>query len=162
MCEPSEHDHAKLPEQFAIAMENWRFQVGSYWTRNSYFAVFETAATAGIWRLIELKHWWTSLACSIGLVVLTIVWIFNNVRLHEYIRYWWERAGTAEEAYLKSCDRAIPLVSNYEKNRPSRNTSIAYHQSVQTIPVLFLLCWVWLGGMSLINLACNCHQLCGH
>jgi len=165
MSDSTEYDI--FSERFESAMSAWKFQVDSYWTRNSYFALFETAAAAGVWKLIECKHWWTSLAFSVGLVVLTLLWLFNNRRLHEYISYWWERAGKAEEAYTQSGGISqenkpgwVFLVHKYESNRPNRNASIPYHNSIQVIPVLFLLSWVWTAGISLIDLACNCHQLC--
>jgi hypothetical protein len=160
-------EYEKFAERFASAMSAWKFQVNSYWTRNSYFAVFETAAAAGVWKLIEDKHWWTSLAFSVGLVVLTCIWFFNNMRIHEYIRYWWKSAGEAEKAYAifgdnprEATSKWILLVHDYESRRPNQNASIPYHLSIQAIPVLFLLCWVWTAGMSLASLACSYHQLC--
>ena len=160
-------EYEKFAERFESAMSAWRFQVDSYWTRNSYFAVFETAAAAGIWKLIDDKHWWTSLAFSAGLLVLTRIWLFSNKRLHEYIIYWWKRAEAAEKSYTQSGDNLhkatlgwVFLVHDYESNRPNQDASIPYHLSIQIIPWLFLLGWVWTAGMSLIDLACNCHHLC--
>ena len=160
-------EHEKFAERFESAMSAWKFQVDSYWTRNSYFAVFETAAAAGVWKLLDDKHWWTSIIFSGGLIVLTCVWFFNNLRMHEYIRYWWKQAGEAERAYAASVNNPheaaqewIWLVHDYELRRINQNALIPYHASIQTIPVLFLLCWVWTAGMSLVNLACSCLQPC--
>jgi hypothetical protein len=165
MAETTEHE--KFAERFESAMSAWKFQVESYWTRNSYFALFETAAAAGVWKLIADRHWWTSFAFSAGLIVLTLIWLFNNMRIHEYIRYWWKSAGEAEKAYVASIKMPsevkpewILLVHDYETRRPNQNALIPYHLSINAIPVLFILCWGWTAGMSLVNLGCSCHQLC--
>jgi hypothetical protein len=160
-------EYEKFAERFESAMSAWKFQVDSYWTRSSYFAVFETAAAAGVWQLIDAKHWWTSLFFSLGLVVLTGLWFFNNIRLHEYIVYWWKRAGLVEETYMRSMGQTIEAnpkrlssVKDYELNRVKKLECISYHWSIQLIPVLFFFCWVWTAGLSVFYLARNCHPLC--
>jgi hypothetical protein len=160
-------EYERFAERFESAMSAWKFQVESYWTRNSYFAAFETAAAAGVWNLIENKHWWTSLAFSAGLIALTFIWFFNNMRIHEYIDYWWKRAGSAEEAYTDSAKapNGVPtpwiyLVHDYENNRQKSLKWISYHCLIQSIPILFLICWFCIFCMSIFYLGCNCHQLC--
>ena|ERR1035437_2627654 len=82
-------------EAYKIAFETWRFQVNSYWTRNSYFALFETAAVAGVWKLID-GHGVTAAMFSLLCGFLIFIWGSNNRRSHEYIRYWWEQLKQLE------------------------------------------------------------------
>src|ERR1700721_3689307 len=90
-------------------------EVDSYWTRTNYFAAFETAAIAGTWVLLGQKdltlgHWSVLLA-----VLLTLGWIFSNLKSHAYVRYWW---GVLEE--IESRDEWIKkpvYVSQYENRR---------------------------------------------
>ncbi len=45
--------HSIELEVYRTTFETWRFEVDSYWQRNSYFAAFETAAITGCWYLLE-------------------------------------------------------------------------------------------------------------
>ena len=96
-------------------LETWSGQVDSYWQRTSYFAAFETVAIAGTWEVVNEGYRKTGL-CLFGFgVILTALWIFNNVKTHQYVVYWWEVLKEIE-AY-NDWHRRPDYVSRYDQRR---------------------------------------------
>lgn len=132
-------------ELYKTIFETWRFQIDSYWTRSSYFAVFETAALAGVWQIYAPKgaNLKTGMIFSLLGIGLTIVWYLNNRRTHRYVQYWWRALIDIEKNY----DVRVNFVSEYEDRErldkiPGKKFS--YHTLIQSIPGLFLVAWIWL------------------
>jgi hypothetical protein len=136
---------------FEAALDAWKFQVDSYWTRMSHFAVFELAFAAGLWKVFDGQHYYTSAGLAAGAIALTIIWIANNSRIHEYILFNWSRVAHFESLLALSPQDSI--VHNFQSNRPPKTFPGEYHQYIHTIPVLFLLGWLWMLIWSLRNLA---------
>lgn len=124
------------------ALSTWKFQIESFWIRASSFAVFELAFAAGLWKLFDEKHFYTTIGMSIGAITLTIVWVINNFRLHDYITYYKNRLDHYEGLLGLSADDSIFL--GFEDNRPPKKMPGSYHLYVQCIPALFLVGWVWM------------------
>ncbi len=133
-------------DAYKIACETWRFQVNSYWTRNSYFAVFETASVAGVWKLTN-GHGVTAVAFSLLCAMLTWVWGDNNRRTHEYVRFWWEEIIRLEKPPAKPKNgrradpAAITMASRIDewreeyRKRP-RESGLSYSRLIQRVPWL--------------------------
>ena len=135
---------------YKVANETWRFQVQQFWTRNSYFAAFETAALAGVIKLLEAQAGLASLFSAAG-IVLTLLWFFSNDRLQEYIRFWWSKMMELEEANALSQPdpnrTALRLAADFSRWRGDRPTHRPrwpwrYSSLVQVIPILFVILWV--------------------
>jgi hypothetical protein len=136
---------------FDAAVDAWKFQIDSYWTRMSHFAVFELAFAAGLWKIFETQqHYFTSVGLAFGAIVLTIIWIVNNSRLHEYILYYWSRIGHFESLLALSPDDSIVL--HFKKNRHHKRFPGEYHIYIQMIPMLFLAGWFWMFIWSICKL----------
>src|SRR5271165_7529046 len=121
---------------FEAALSEWKFQVDSYWTRMSHFAVFELAFAAGLWKIFEGRHYFTSAGLAVGAIALTVIWILNNLRLHEYIVFYWERIEHFESLLLLTPQDSI--VHYFKRNRPPKKFPGEYHRYIHAIPVLFL------------------------
>jgi hypothetical protein len=134
-----------IAETRKIAYETWRFQVDSYWSRNSYFAAFETVAVAGVWTLAEKVHHWTALCFALLCVALTLIWFKGNERVHEYISFWWEMA-IKSDTLVSTESEQFGLASRFEGWRKSKSKShgFAYSRLIQGIPVLFFAGWLYL------------------
>src|ERR1039457_686381 len=95
-------DQSQALDTRNTALEVWRFQVDSYWTRNSYFVAFHTAIMAAVWEITKNAQLPSSrrLAaqcfCYAGMC-LSALWFVNNVRVHQYILYWWRKAAAIEK-----------------------------------------------------------------
>lgn len=134
---------------YKVANETWRFQVQEFWTRNSYFAAFETAASAGTVKLMETHL--RLAACVSGLgIVLTFLWLLSNDRLQEYIRFWWDKMIEIEEANAahqsdphRTSLRLAADFSRWRSGRPNHHPRWPWRYSslVQLIPVLFQMLW---------------------
>jgi hypothetical protein len=99
-------------EIYKTLFETWRSQVNSYWQRSNYFAVFETAALAGCWSLMEHGHLWMGLfGAGLG-ICLTIVWWSSNSTVHSYVVYWWEAIKAIEHKLLLQND-GLDFVSRH-------------------------------------------------
>jgi len=137
-----------------IAYETWRFQVDSYWTRNSYFAAFEVAAAAGVWKLTDAVHYWMAFCLAIVCAGLTAIWFIANTRVHEYIEFWWAMAIDSDPlnaSETSSAQKEFGLASRFEDWRRSKDKRhrLRYSHLVQIIPTLFLIGWLCLGCYSL-------------
>ena len=129
-----------------------------FWTRNSYFAAFETAALVGAIRLLEAHH--KLAACVSGLgILLTTLWYLSNDRLQEYIRFWWDKMIEIEEsnaAHQPDLYRtSLRLAADFSRWRSVRQNHRPhwpwrYSSLVQVIPGLFQILWftlLWIGLM---------------
>lgn len=147
-------------ELYKQTFETWRFQVESYWTRNTYFAAFETAALGADWIVSTNHHWTAGLGGAVALV-LTMVWIFSCQKQQGYIRYWWDkliefdRVLHADSPIYQRLPK-IALASDFESWRTARNRGplIRYEYSnlVLIVPALFIVMWVYLVGYNLVAL----------
>lgn len=140
---------SSLDDLYKIAFETWRFQVNSYWSRNSYFAVFETAAVAGMWKLTD-RHRFTAVVFALLCGVLTWIWGTSSRRSHEYVRFWWEETTRLEKHYANSnastTEAVVSLVSGFESWRDkyrdkSRDTELSYSKLIRLVPWLFGIGW---------------------
>jgi hypothetical protein len=134
-----------------IAYETWRFQVDSYWTRNSYFAAFEIAAAAGVWTVGNQKHHWMALGFTLICLALTAIWFIANERVHEYIAFWWQMAidsdrCTSAKESTEAQPKDIGLASRFEAWRTQKGEChcFGYSRLIQAIPILFFVGWVFL------------------
>lgn len=146
-----------LLEAYKISFETWRFQVESYWTRTSYFAVFEAAAAAGAWKLTE-GHGVTAALFSLLSLALTMVWMSNNRRSHEYVRFWWEQIIEIEKLVSKHTANiaAPPLASDFERwrtkyRREGRSREFGYAKMIRLVPYIFAAGWLYVLGFNLRN-----------
>jgi hypothetical protein len=134
----------EFAERFGAALETWRFEVNSYWTRTSYFAIFQAGAFTGLWKIFSSReHLYTSIALSVAGLVLTVIWGVNNIRMHQYVMYWWNRAGDIEEEFEVCAERS--LVRDYEKIREQKQGVRRlgqYSWWVNAVPAVFLSGWL--------------------
>ena len=135
----------EFAERFGAAIETWRFEVNSYWTRNSYFAVFQGGAFVALWTLLQKQYSVTAVGMSLFGVLLTLVWFVNNGRMHEYVEYWWNRAGEIEDEFEVKAERR--LILGYEDRRKHKHC-LRYSTLVQLAPCLFLCGWLWVFCLS--------------
>jgi hypothetical protein len=146
MSDPS--NHLIELEVYKNTFETWRFEVDSYWQRNTYFAAFETAAIAGCWYLLEKEKLPIGLSFAIFGSALTVIWFWNNVAVHTYIKYWWDSVKASEKA-LSLHDKKIAFASGH----PGSNL----HPSVgaKLVPLVFLAAWLSLVVYAVCHL-CRC------
>lgn len=155
-------------EVYKVALETWKFQVNSYWTRNSYFAAFETALTFGVWKVSE-THPSAGFGFAIVGLLLTTVWFLNNDRLHEYIVFYWERSIALERLALADAAKEehqetqhLFLVSGFDEWRSKRTNHhpkfrINYSDIVQFVPLLFLVAWMIIIAFNSKHIWCTHH-----
>jgi hypothetical protein len=138
-------DQTHLRETLKAALDAWRFQIDSYWSRNSYFVTFHTAIMAAVWEITKNKDLGDSrrLAaecfCYAGMF-LAVLWLVNNIRVHQYILYWWKKAEGIEK--LLAGPEETRLVFGYDKHRLPKRIPGDYHIWMNSIPVLFLFVWI--------------------
>jgi len=137
-------DQAQLQDALKTTLDIWRFQIDSYWTRNSYFVTFHTAIMAAVWEITKNKmsdsrRLAAEFFCYAGLF-LAVVWLVNNIRVHQYIIYWWRRAAAIEK--LLGGPEETHLVFEYDKHRRPKLIPGDYHLWMDSIPVLFLVIWI--------------------
>jgi len=141
-------NHLVELDVYKSVFETWRFEVNSYWQRNSYFAAFETAAIGGCWYLLEKGRFPIGLSFAILGAALTVIWFWNNVAVHSYIEYWWASIKDSEKA-LSLQDKNLAFASNHPGSglRPSIGAKL--------VPLVFLVAWLSLVVYPLCNL-CHC------
>jgi hypothetical protein len=139
---------------YKTAFEAWKFQVDQYWTRSSYYVVFELAFAAGIWKVFDAGHWWTSAFMSVGATVFTVLWILNNERLNEYIGYYWKRLSEIEkELGIEENLRIFSvLFAKIERKRYPGN----YRQYARALPPVFFAGWLWMFAWSILSIQAHC------
>ena len=113
--EKQELRQREFSERFSAVLETWRFQVDAYWTRASYFAVFEMGALAALWQVFRSGYNVSTIVFSAGGCALTLIWAFNNSRVHNYVAYWWRRTAALEAEFGVCANRQ--LVEGYDKRR---------------------------------------------
>ena len=77
--------------------------------------------------------------CYAGMC-LSALWFVNNVRVHQYILYWWRKAAAIEK-HLNGPEETR-LVLEYDKHRLPRLIPGDYHLWMNSVPVLFVIIWV--------------------
>jgi hypothetical protein len=152
-------------ETYKLLFDNWRFQVQNNWQRSSYFAVFETAALAGAWSVID-QHFWSGLFFAFLGAALTLVWTFSNHRSGLYASYWWKSLCRLERK-ASGVGAGLNLVCEYDSNR--KNSGIAkamaiprlrYTLSMQFVPTLFTVAWLGLAVRASLKLARHFNWVC--
>ncbi len=145
-------------ELYKQTFETWRFQIESYWTRNTYFAGFETAALGADW-LISANHHWTAAFGALIACLFAIVWIFSCQKQQGYIRYWWSKLIEFDrvlraEGSMQQRPPTIELASDFDTWREARRgkrgprIQYEYSQLVLIVPALFVVMWVYLFGFN--------------
>ena len=136
-------NQAEMRDTLKTTLDVWRFQVDSYWARNSYFATFHTAIMAAVWEVSKTASGFRRLAaeffCYAGMF-LAIVWFVNNIRVHQYIIYWWKRAAAIEK--LLAGPEQTHLVLGYDQHRGPKVIPGDYHIWMNSVPLLFLVIWI--------------------
>ncbi len=152
-------EQIKFEDRFQTAIETWRFEVNSYWTRTSYFAVFETAALGAQWLLFK-DYRFTSFALSLAGIFLTWLWYMNNTRMHEYVDQWWRRAGDLEAQSGVSTGNYLVHDFHVRKTVEHR---IPYHWLDRFfIPGAFLAGWLWMSAWGLMRIIFIHYGYSGH
>ena len=160
-AEPQDTKDTLVQIYWAI-FEAWSAQVNSYWTRTNYFAVFEVAAIAGSWAVLDDRTLITSnrsLLIAAGLtfllgLILTVAWIFSNLKSYDYHMYWW---GVLEEIEKGDgwISRAPCFVSGYQERRKKRPILgyLKYHNFTNWfVPTTFLIIWaILVFGLALLR-----------
>ncbi len=108
-----------------------------------YFAAFELAAIAGTWVLLNagdfrVGHW-----CAVLAPLLTLGWIFSNVRSHDYHTYWWA-ALKKIEAFNGWTTTRPEYASKYEDRRNKIPLFGKLPYSIFTdwfVPIFFFIVW---------------------
>jgi hypothetical protein len=131
----------------------WRFQIDSFWTRNTYFAGFQTAAVAGA-VTVSKDHHWTGLFAALAALALAMIWFLSCDRLYEYQKFWWEKLiecdAAAFEAWHASPKiegvRPVLLAVDYERWRRWRNRRapwrrLNYSTLLSLAVVVFIAVW---------------------
>jgi hypothetical protein len=146
----------ELLEIYDSTLETWRFQVNSHWQRSSYFAAFETVAVAAAWTL--LTNYSSQKLAGIVLPVLGIaltgVWFLNNSKTHFYARYWFQKVSDIERKLVERGDEQdIDFASRLLTRQ--RTDSIPHPRLVQSVPLFFLIAWIFLLGFGIRSLMIN-------
>jgi hypothetical protein len=141
-------NHSIKLEVYRNAYETWRFEVDSYWQRNVYFAAFETAAIGGCWYLLEHQKARMGLVFAVLGTALTLLWLWNNVAVHRYIKYWWESAKKSEKE-LSLEESKLDFANKHPGSglKPSLGAKL--------VPVIFVLAWLALVVYAIWQL-CRC------
>jgi hypothetical protein len=143
-----------------IAFEAWKFQIDAFWTRTSYFALFELAFAAGLWKVFDSGHLITSAGLALGAILVTCIWIINNSRLHEYILYYNERVRHFEGAdQIYKIDKEDTIFVRFKSHRKKCPPG-SYHIYIQVVPLIFLVGWFYMFVWSVSELHCIAH-ICG-
>ena len=122
-------------EVYKAIFETWRYEVDSYWQRNSYFAAFETAALAGCWYVVEHLYRWPGLVFSLAGLTSAIIWWVTSIAVHRYVRYWWNAIQSIERK-LSLKDQGLDFASKHP------GSGLHPSKLVLTIPILFAAAWI--------------------
>jgi hypothetical protein len=142
-------------EMLKISFDAWKFQIDSFWTRSSSFAVFELGVAAGLWQVFLGRYYLTSSAIAVGGILLTAVWLVNNSKLHNYILYYQERIKHFEN--LAGLLEEDTVFTSFERLRKCDRFPGQYHYYIQGVPLLFLVGWLWMLCWSVCNLRVFLH-----
>ena len=145
-----EYRQREFAERFGSALQTWRFEVDSHWTRTNYFSIFQAGAFVALWTLMLNAYLKSSVfLCVLG-IGLTMTWLINDVRMHAYIRAWWRRAGDIEREF-EVCENR-QLVRHFKERLKTGFPAVKYRYVSRTVPIIFLLAWVWMFGWCIHNL----------
>lgn len=146
-----------LAELYKETFATWRFQIESYWARNTYFASFETAAIAGDW-VVGAGHHWTAMVGAVGGLLLTVVWTLNCLKQHAYVRFWWAKliefdgvsaatwmAADGDHDSNASRSKPVLLAADFDRWRAARgrDSFVRYDYSNLVLLVPFILFGLW-------------------
>jgi hypothetical protein len=124
-------------EVYKNIFDTWRYEVDSYWQRNSYFAAFETALVGGCWYVAEHKHLISALAFAALGFLSALIWFLTSIAVHRYVDYWWESIKRIEDKLsLKS--ESLDFASQHRGSRIRPRPS----HLVLAIPILFMIAWI--------------------
>jgi hypothetical protein len=147
-------------EVYKAMFDTWRSQVDSYWQRSNYFALFETAAIGACWHLVSSCHK-PEVGAGIILVAfgisLTVIWYYNNKKVHAYVRHWWVAMTEIEERLnLAPNDFAGQLHRKQEAEDKDQKEGgkFDYSKLIQYVPGLFGLAWIALFLIAVVRLLC--------
>ena len=142
-------DEESRKQMLGIAFEAWKFQIDAFWTRTSYFALFELAFGAGLWKVFDSGHRFTSAGMALGAILVTSIWIINNSRLHEYIVYYSDRVKYFEDADgIRTQDTIFSRFESIRKKWPRGS----YHIYIQVVPLIFIVGWFYMFVWSVCEL----------
>ena len=139
-----------------LAFDAWKFQVEQYWTRSSYYVVFQLAFAAGIWKIFEAHHRVTSAFLSLGAIVFTALWVLNNERLNEYINYYWRRLKEIDAAVVTDEKLQVFAGIHRTKGLEKRRYVGNYRQYARALPPIFFAGWVYMLVWSLLSIVPYC------
>ena len=144
----------EFAERFGAALETWRFQVQSYWSRTTYFALFQIGAFSGLWGIFTAhRHRYTATFLSFLAAVLCVVWFINSGRMQQYIRYWWDRAAAIERDFNVSPARSLIQHHEVFRSESRAKTPVgSYSTWMRAVPCIFLCGWLWMFTWCLIDL----------
>jgi hypothetical protein len=132
----------EFAERFSSALETWRFEVDSHWTRTAYFSLFQAGSFVAVWTLLSAHHIWTCIyLCGLGMV-LSLIWLANDVLMHRYIDAWWKRARDIEEEFDVTASRK--LVWDFAKRNKKKSWWPEYRYISRSVPIVFLAAWIWM------------------
>ncbi|MDE1162555.1 MAG: hypothetical protein PW792_11505 [Acidobacteriaceae bacterium] len=150
MSEHKEGHAVSSDRSYQTAVEVWKFQVEQYWTRSSYYVVFELALAAGIWKIFDERHWFTSGFLSLGAILFTVLWLLNNERLNDYINYYWRRLKAIEPELGIPVERQIFACIHNLDGLKRRGRRLSYRFYGQLLPPIFLFAWVYMSTWSFL------------
>jgi hypothetical protein len=136
-------------EVYKTIFETWRYEVDSYWQRNSYFAAFETGALAGCWYVVEHGYHGSGLAFALAGLASTIVWWVTSIAVHRYIEYWWESVQKVEQKLALEND-GFDFATKHTGSRGLHASTL-----VLIIPILFAGSWLVILLFAIRSL-CSC------
>jgi hypothetical protein len=165
MDENQSPDQRKL-QLYDMILRTWSAQVDSDWQRNSYFAAFEIAAPGGTWVVFHQGDWRAGCLFFWLGIVLTLFWIYNNLKTYAYHMYWWKSLEEIENTAVGPLPR---YASDYDNRRTGFGLDLKWkwpwswrwkwrYSKVTTwgMPVLFLAGWIGLLIIELCEIAVRC------
>jgi hypothetical protein len=135
-------------EVYKAVFDTWRYEVNSYWQRNSYFAAFETAAMAGCWYVVEHKYHWPGFVFSIAGLGSAVIWWITSIAVHRYVQHWWEGIKTIEGKFGLH-EAGLDFASQH------RGSGLHPSIFVLAIPLLFASAWIAILVVAICGL-CSC------
>jgi hypothetical protein len=131
---------------YEMILQTWSAQVDSYWQRTTYFAAFEIAAIGGTWEVFHDKDFGAGVLFWVLGVLLTFVWLYNNLKTHAYLLYWWESLKEIENTVTGPTTK---YALHYDKRRNNFGLCelkwLPYSMVTNWLmPILFLAGWIGL------------------
>jgi hypothetical protein len=100
------------------------------------------------WYLLEHQRLVMGLVFATLGTGLTLLWFWNNVAIHRYIKYWWQCAKDTERT-LSLHDKKLDFANRHpgSKLKPSLGAKL--------VPLIFVLAWLALVVYAICHL-CRC------